>query len=59
MKKEEILRMASTVFAGILSNPVMSGLCSPVDSGPRSVLFEKIIDEITFMATKIGLKIEE
>lgn len=60
MKKEEILRMTCTVLSGMLSNPVMSGLCTPVNSVPRRVLFESLVDEITAVATqKLGLTIEE
>ncbi len=60
MKKEEILKMTCMVLAGMLSNPVMSGLCTPIDSIPRRILLEILVDEITSVATqKVGLTIEE
>ncbi len=60
MKKEQILHLTCIVLSGILSNPIMSDICTPISPVPRRRLFETLVNEITDVATqKMGLTIEE
>jgi hypothetical protein len=59
MKKDDILKMACTVAAGALSNPVMTDLCNPVNSGPRQQLIHALTEEIKAIVFRMGITIEE
>ncbi len=60
MKKEKILELACIVASGILANPVMANVCSPINSVPRRFLLETLITEITAISKQtLEIVVEE
>lgn len=57
MRKEEVLQMAATIAAGILSNPVMGSVV--LDGWERQQLIQTVIQDTFNIVQNTGIIIKE